>query len=123
MNITMMNMLRALLTRGNNTEQCYSFTIETLEAKILEAKEQLSQEALDYINNNFDYMDAFFGPMTYQSMLEDRYYMNELDEDDYDVLEYILNLLDMIMTLDGAYEDFYESIIDTIYELCPEINE
>ena len=122
MNITMMNMLRALLTRGNNIKQCYSFTIETLEAKILEAKEQLSQEALDCIYNDFD-GDMFFGPMAYQSEIEDRWYTNESDEDDYDVLEYILDLLDMIMILEDTYDDFYGKMIDTLYESYPGINE
>lgn len=121
MNITLSNMFKALLTKGNDTKYYYSFPAETLEEKILEAEKQLSQEALNYIYNNFD-GDMFFGPMAYLSVIEERYFINESDEDDYDVLSHILDLLEIIMRLDETYDQLYELCMNTLNTLYPEIN-
>lgn len=86
--------------------------MDILEAKIFEAKGQLSQEAQNYIDNEFD-SDLFFGPMAYQSIIENRYYMNDSDEQDWNLCENILHLIDLLMELD---DDFIEDVMIEIDE-------
>jgi hypothetical protein len=121
MNITLSNMFKALLTKGNDTKYYYSFPVETLEGKILEAEKQLSQEALNFIYDDFN-GDMFFGPMAYLSVIEERYFINESDEDDYDVLNHILDLLEIIMKLEETWGEFCELCTNTLNTLYPGTN-
>lgn len=84
--------------------------IETLGAKIEEAKLQLSIDAQKYIKNNND--DLYTSAMDYIYKIETRFFMNPTDEQDYNLLNSILNLIDLIMELLPDYEDFETIVID-----------
>ena len=85
--------------------------MEILGAKIKEAQGQLSAQAQRYIDNECD-GDIYMGAMSYTYEIEDRYYCNDSDDSDYNLLINIMNLIDMIMELDfDDYEDFYEDVI------------
>lgn len=86
-----------------------------LGAKIKEAQGQLSAQAQRYITNECD-GDLYMGAMSYTYEIEERYYCNESDDSDYNILMNIMNLIDIIMELDFENEDFYEDALIVIDE-------
>lgn len=89
--------------------------MDILEAKILETKGQLSSEAQRFIDNDFN-GDLFIGPMAYQSIIEQRYFMDGSDDQDWNILENILNLIDLLYDICEDYEDENEDDIIEIDE-------
>ena len=89
--------------------------LKTIGNKIQEARGQLSTEAQRYITNECD-GDLYMGAMSYTYEIEERYYCNESDDSDYNILMNIMNLIDIIMELDFEDEDFYEDVLIVIDE-------
>lgn len=81
-----------------------------LGAKIKEAQRQLSPQAQRYINDKSN-GDLFMGAMSYTYEIEQRYFMNDSDDSDYNLLLNIMHLIDMIIELDDDImdlDDYYE---------------
>ena len=84
--------------------------METLGNKIKEAQRQLSPQAQRYINDKSN-GDLFMGAMSYTYEIEQRYFMNDSDDSDYNLLLNIMHLIDMIIELDDDImdlDDYYE---------------
>lgn len=89
--------------------------METIEAKIAEAHNQLSTEAQRYINNECD-GDIYMGAMSYTYEIEQRYYCNDSDEKDHNLLLNIMRLVDLLYELCDDYDDFDEDVYIEIDE-------
>lgn len=78
--------------------------------KIKEAQRQLSPQAQRYINDKSN-GDLFMGAMSYTYEIEQRYFINDSDDSDYNLLLNIMHLIDMIIELDDDImdlDDYYE---------------
>lgn len=85
--------------------------LQTLGAKIEEAQRQLSSEAQRYINNSGD--DLYTSAMDLTFKIEQRYFCNDSDDSDYNILLNIMHLVDLMMEFmfDDDYEDYSEDVI------------
>ena len=85
-----------------------------LGAKIEEAQRQLSAEAQRYINNSGD--DLYTSAMDLTFKIEQRYYCNDSDDSDYNILLNIMHLVDLMMEFmfDDNDDDFMEFVDDYI---------
>ena len=78
--------------------------------KIKEAHRKLSPQAQRYINDKSN-GDLFMGAMSYTYKIEQRYFINDSDDSDYNLLLNIMHLIDMIIELDDDImdlDDYYE---------------
>lgn len=85
--------------------------LQTLGAKIEEAQRQLSSETQRYINNSGD--DLYTSAMDLTFKIEQRYFCNDSDDSDYNLLLNIMHLIDIMMEFvfdDDSY-DYSEDVI------------
>ena len=88
---------------------------EILGAKIEEARGQLSEEAQRFIKNSRD--DLYSSAMDLSFKIEERFFMNPQDEQDYNILLNIMHLIDMLMEFVFNDDDFKEFNEDVIIEI------